>query len=187
MPKHTILIVDDEPNILNSLKRLLHSEDLEILTAGTADEGLERLKERQGVDLIISDNRLPDLSGIDFFVKVRQLYPNTIRILITGYPDLDSAILAINKGQVYRYIPKPWDIEELRLIVMQGLEYYDVLRDNRTLLKIAKQQAEWMNTLTMKYPQLTPTELDKRSIYIIDEKNVSETLAEFMKKYYPKV
>lgn len=186
MPKHTILLVDDERNVLNSISRLLRAEDREILTAESANEGLEKLKSSDGVDLVISDNRLPDISGIDFLVKVRHLYPDTIRILITGYPDLDSAVQAINKGQVYRYIPKPWENEDLRLIVMQALDYYDVLRDNRTLLRIARQQAEWLSNLQKKYPQVSKeSEFDKSGIYIIDEKKVSETLADFLKKYYP--
>lgn len=186
MPKHTILIVDDEKNILNSMSRLLSCDALEIFVAENATEGLEKLKSIGGADLIISDNRLPDFTGIDFLVKVRQLYPDSIRILVTGYPDLESAISAINKGQVYRYIPKPWDSTELKLIVMQALEYYDTLKDNRALLRIARQQAEWMNTLKKKYPQVEVKDLDRSSVYIIDEKNVSETVADFIKKYYPK-
>lgn len=186
MPKHTILVVDDETNILNTMTRLLSGENLEVFTAENAHKGLEKLKASAGVDLVISDNRLPDIAGVDFLVKVKQLYPDTIRILITGYPDLDSAISAINKDQVYRYISKPWDNEELKLIVTQALEYYDVLRDNRALLKIAKQQAEWLNMLKEKYPQLSKNDFDASSIYIIDEKNVSESIAEFIKRYYPK-
>jgi len=185
MPKHIILIVDDEQNILSSLSRLLRTEEREVHTAGTVSEGLEKLKTVEGVNLIISDNRLPDGQGVDFLVKVKQLYPDTIRILFTGYPDLDAAIHAINKGQVYRFITKPWENEELKLIVKQSLEYFDVLRDNKTLLKIAKQQAEWMEGMQKKYPQVSKEELVQGSLYIIDEKQVSETLADFMKKYYP--
>lgn len=186
MSKHTILIVDDEKNILSSMTRLLRADNREIVVAESVAEGLEKLKSARGADLIISDNRLPDLTGIDFFVKARQLYPDSIRILITGYPDLDSAVQAINKGQVYRYISKPWDGEELKLIVNQALDYFDVLRDNRALLKIAKQQAEWLALMEKKYPQVSTAELDKSSIYIIDEQNVSENITDFLKKYYPR-
>lgn len=186
MLKHTLLIVDDEVNILSSLSRLLRMDNLEVNTAENAYKGLEKLKTMGGADIIISDNCLPDLTGIDFFVKVRQLYPDSIRILITGYPDLDSAIQAINKGQVYRYIPKPWDNEELKLVVKQALDFYDVLRDNRALLNIARQQAEWLAMLKKKYPQVSASELTKDSLYIIDETNVSESLSDFINKYYPK-
>lgn len=185
MPKHTILLVDDERNILNSLNRLLKADDREIFSAENAEDAWGKLKEIGGVDLVISDNRLPNISGIDFLVKVRHLYPDTIRILITGYPDLDSAIQAINKGQVYRFITKPWGNEELKLMVNQALDYYDVLHDNRILLNIAKQQAEWLKIIHQRYPDVSAMEFNKSGVYIIDEKKVSETLAEFIKKYYP--
>lgn len=186
MVKHTILLVDDERNILNALERLLRSEERRIFIAETATQGWERLKETEGVDLVISDNRLPDVSGIDFLVKVRQLYPDTIRILITGYPGLDSAIEAINKGQVYRYIPKPWENKELKLVIKQALDYCDVLRDNHALLRIARQQAELLSAMQKRYPQISSdARLDEAGLYIIDEKRVSDDLARFLKKYYP--
>ena len=185
MPKHSILVVDDEASILNSLGRILRADEREIHTAGSAPEALEKLKSLHGLDLVISDNKLPDISGIDFLIKVKQLYPETIRILITGYPDLDSAIRAINNGQVYRFITKPWENEELRLIIKQALDYYDVLRDNRALIKIAKKQAEALIAMQKKYPQIPKSDFDKTGIYIIDEQRVSETVADFLKKYYP--
>ncbi|MFH1338539.1 MAG: response regulator [Candidatus Omnitrophota bacterium] len=185
MIKHRILLLDDERNILSALIRLLRSEEREIHTAETAAQAWKKLREINGVDLVISDNRLPDITGIDFLVKVRQLFPDTIRILITGYPGLESAIEAINKGQVYRYIPKPWENEELKLIVKQALDYYDVVRDNRALLRIARQQAELLKAAQKKYPEFSVTGFDKAGMYIIDEKKVSDDLARFLKKYYP--
>ncbi|MFA5118656.1 MAG: response regulator [Candidatus Omnitrophota bacterium] len=185
MPNHTILIVDDEQNILSSLSRLLRADDRDINTAGCVQEGIDKLKSLGGVDLVISDNRLPDGQGVDFLVKVKQLYPDSIRILFTGYPDLEAAIQAINKGQVYRFITKPWENEELKMIVKQSLDYFDVIRDNRVLIKIARQQAEWLEAMQKKYPQVSPEELNKGGMYIIEEQKVSENLADFIKKYYP--
>ncbi|MBU1998651.1 MAG: response regulator [Candidatus Omnitrophota bacterium] len=182
--KHTIFIVDDEKNILNALTRTLQSEEREIVTAENSREALEKLKSMGGADVVISDNRLPDFSGIDFLIKVRQLYPATIRILITGYPDLESTIDSINKGQVYRFITKPWDNEEVKIIVKQALDFYDVLRDNRSLLKIARQQADLLKTVKEKYPDISGAEFDKSSVYIIEEKVISESLSDFMTKYY---
>lgn len=186
MAKHYILLVDDEQNILSALTRLLRADDREIMAAGDTHEGLEKLKAHNGADLVISDNKLPNISGLDFLIKVKQLYPDTIRILITGYPDLEGAIKAINNGQVYRFITKPWENEELKLTVRQALDYYDVLRDNRALLQIARQQADLLAAVQKKYPQVSKSELDKSGMYIIDEKRTSETLADFLKKYYPR-
>ena len=185
MPKHKILLVDDEQNIINSITRVLRAEDLEISSATDANDGWDLLKKIGGADLVISDNKMPTISGIDFLIKVRQLYPDAIRILLTGYPDLDSTIKAINSGQVYRFITKPWENEELKLIVKQALEYYDILRDNRALITLARQQADMLKTAQQRY-QIPQSEFDKSGIYIIEEQKVSETLADFMKKYYPK-
>ncbi len=186
MDKHTILLVDDEKNILNSISRLLQEDNREIITAESSRQALEKLKSIGGVDLVISDNRLPDFSGIDFLIKVKQLYPDTIRVLITGYPDVESVIHAINKGQVYRFITKPWDNEEIKIIVKQALDFYDVLKDNRSLLRIARQQADLLKSVKQKYPDISQAEFDKSSLYIIEEKVISANLSDFMQKYYSK-
>ena len=185
MQKHCIVLLDDEQNILNSLSRLLRSDDREIITALDAAEALEKLKNNQGADLVISDNKLPNMSGVEFLIKVKQLYPDTIRVLITGYPDLESVIKAVNNGQIYRFITKPWQNEEFKLLVKQALDYSAILKDNRELLKIATQQRDFLSYVQKKYPQLSPNEIDKTGLYIIDEQRISETLEDFMKKYYP--
>lgn len=186
MRKHGILLVDDEVNILHSLTRLFSADDREIVTASEALEGLEKLKSSPGsIDLVISDNKLPNMSGVDFLIKVKQLYPDTIRVLITGYPDLESTIKAINNGQIYRFITKPWQNEEFKLLVKQALEYAAILRDNRALLKIAKHQKDLLDHMHKKYPQVSDKDIDTTGLYIIDEQLVSETLEDFMKKYYP--
>lgn len=185
MAEHRILIVDDEPQILSSLRRCLEEEDREIIVAETAEKAWEYLEEKGDVEVIICDNRLPGMLGIDFLVKVKHRYPDTIRILITGYPDLKSAIEAINKAHIWRYILKPIDVEELKVLIKQAFDYYRILRENRLLLQVARQQAEWLKTLKDKYPQFVTQETEKSKSYGIDEKFVSEILAEFMKKYYP--
>ena len=110
---HTLLIVDDEPNILNSLSRLLHREGFNILTARSPAEAFEHLA-KHPVQVILSDQRMPDMSGTEFFARVRQLYPDTIRIVLTGYTDLDSVTGAINRGAIYKFLTKPWDDDLLR-------------------------------------------------------------------------
>lgn len=185
MTKHSILIIDDEPHILSSLRRILEDEDREVVVAETAEKAWESLEEKGEVEVIICDNRLPGMSGIDFFVKVKRRYPDTIRILTTGYPDLSSAIEAINKAHIWRYILKPIDVEDLKILVKQAFDYYRILRENRLLLRVARQQAVWLKTLKDKYPQLVSQETERSQTYGIDEKIVSEIIAEFMKKYYP--
>ncbi len=188
MDKHRMLIVDDEPNILSSLKKILEGEDREVFVAESAEKAWDLLKKEGGVELIICDNRLPGILGIDFLTKVKRLYPDTIRILVTGYPDLNSAMDAINKAHIWRYILKPLEVSDLKILITQAFDYYYVLRENRLLLQIARQQAEWLNIVKQKYPEVVAQKgkMEESFYYGMDEKHVSEIIAEFMKKYYPK-
>lgn len=187
MNKHTILIVDDEPGILASLKRVLAGDDKDIFVAKDAEEAWNLLKEKGEVEVIISDNKLPKTLGIEFFVKVKRLYPDTIRILITGYPDLNSAMDAVNKAHIWRFLLKPIEIDELKILVSQAFDYYRIIKENRILLQIARQHAQWINILKNKYPEIIAKEVEKNMDYAIDEKRVAEIVEEFMKRYYPEM
>ncbi|MCE1241318.1 MAG: EAL domain-containing protein [Azonexaceae bacterium] len=109
----TLLLVDDEPNVLNALSRLLRREGYRIFTATTPSAAFEQLAQH-AVQVIISDQRMPEMSGTEFLSRVRQLYPDTIRIVLTGYTDLDSVTNAINHGAIYKFLTKPWDDDLLR-------------------------------------------------------------------------
>ena len=111
--KKRILFVDDEPNILNSLSRLLRREGYTILTAGSSTEAFEMMA-KQPAQVVISDQRMPDMSGTEFLSRIRQLYPDTIRMVLTGYTDLESVTGAINRGAIYKFLTKPWDDDQLR-------------------------------------------------------------------------
>ncbi len=124
MPSSTLLLVDDEENVLHSLKRLFHKEGYNILTASNGIEGLEKLNSHQ-VSLVISDQRMPRMSGVDFLRQVKKRSPETIRIMLTGYTDIEVAIAAINDGEVYRYITKPWDEKEIKYTIHQALDKYN--------------------------------------------------------------
>lgn len=109
----TILLVDDEPNILSSLSRLLRRDGYSIQTAASPAEAFELLA-KHATQVVISDQRMPEMSGTDFLARVRQLYPNTVRLVLTGYTDLESVTDAINRGAVYKFLTKPWDDDQLR-------------------------------------------------------------------------
>jgi len=115
-----LLFVDDEENILKALKRLFKPEGYTIFTATSGPSGLEIL-EQEKINLVISDMRMPEMDGATFLTKTTAFWPETIRILMTGYADLDATIKAINKGQIYRYISKPWDDYDLTQVVKQAL------------------------------------------------------------------
>ena len=119
--KPTLLLVDDEENILKAIRRALRSNNINILMATSGKQGLEFLSE-QPVNLIISDMRMPEMSGAEFLSQAAQLYPEIPRILMTGYSDMESTIKAINDGQISNYLPKPWNDSVLKSIVADCLQ-----------------------------------------------------------------
>lgn len=131
--KHTILVVDDEPTILKSLRRMLQSQ-YHVLTTSSVEEAFALL-EQNDVHVVMSDQRMPEMNGVEFLAIVKDLYPDCARVLFTGYTDTQSAIEAINSGQVYCYIPKPCVPSELKLMLRQATEHYDLVRERRRLLE----------------------------------------------------
>ena len=127
MKRHIILCVDDEPSILSSLKRDLRGEDYEVITAASGEEALDLLQNDE-FSLVISDQRMPSMTGVELLQKVRELYPDTVKILLTGHLEIETAVAAINKGEVYRYLLKPWEKDELLMTVKQGIEKFDMVR-----------------------------------------------------------
>ena len=117
----TLLFVDDEPNILASLQRLFRPAGYRILTAAGGAQGLEILA-KEKVDLIVSDMRMPEMDGAVFLEQASKRWPQVLRILLTGYADLSSAVAAVNKGNIYRYLSKPWEDNDIRITVQQALE-----------------------------------------------------------------
>ncbi len=130
--QHTLLLVDDEPNIIAALKRLLHRDGYHILSANSGAEGLQLLAQHQ-VDVIVSDQRMPGMSGVEFLRQAKALHPNTIRIVLSGYTELQSVTDAINEGAVYRFLTKPWEDEPLREQIKKAFEYRRLLDENRQL------------------------------------------------------
>jgi DNA-binding NtrC family response regulator len=120
---YKILIVDDEPANLGALERLFR-EDYEVLTAGSGAEALGLLRHHE-VALLISDQRMPEMTGIELLKNTVSLRPRMVRMILTGYTDVDALVEAINCGQVYRYVTKPWSNEELRLTVRRALEHFE--------------------------------------------------------------
>jgi YesN/AraC family two-component response regulator len=124
--------VDDEPNILSALKRLLRKEPYRVLTANDGQEALRQLS-TDLVHIIISDQRMPGMSGTDLMAQVKDAYPDVLRIILTGYTDVDSITESINKGHIYKFFLKPWNDQNLTLEIRQALEQYDLIQTNRRL------------------------------------------------------
>jgi len=145
-PAPVILCVDDEPNILSALRRLFRSEGFQVRIAVGGAAGLELL-ETETVDLVISDMRMPEMDGAEFLQKVRERTPDTVRLLLTGYSEVTAIIGAINRGEIYRYITKPWDDHDIVLIVRQALERKALDAEKKRLEKLTAAQNEELKTL----------------------------------------
>ncbi len=128
----TVLCVDDEPNILASLRRTLRSSGCRVVTAQGGVEALERMREAP-VDVIVSDMRMPGMDGVQLLEQIREEWPEAIRILLTGHAEMSATIAAINRGQIFRYISKPWHESELLATVRQGLDLVGLQRDRARL------------------------------------------------------
>ncbi|GHD41239.1 Response regulator c-di-GMP phosphodiesterase, RpfG family, contains REC and HD-GYP domains [Marinobacter persicus] len=141
-----VLLVDDEENILRSLQRVLRREPWELTTVISGEDALAVLAE-QKFDLVISDARMPGMDGPTLLAEIRRKYPWCIRILLTGYADITSTISAINDGQIYRYISKPWDDDELRLVIRQALAFQHSERRRLALEKLTRKQNKELQAL----------------------------------------
>jgi len=148
----TLLLVDDEENILNSLRRILRSEPYALLTCNDGETALQ-LMEQQPVDLVISDARMPGMDGASLLAQVQQRWPSCLRILLTGYADLTTTVKAINEGHIYRYISKPWDDNELRLIIRQALAFQHSERERLRLEALTREQNQRLQELNVTLEQ----------------------------------
>lgn len=135
--KHSILVVDDEDAILNAFNRILADEDYEVHTASNGLEALNKLKTAQKpYSIIISDQRMPQMNGVQFFTQAKNIFPDAVRILLTDYADTGTVIDAINKGEVSCYFTKPWHEEELLFHIKQSISKVEVLAENKRLIEL---------------------------------------------------
>lgn len=130
--KRPILVVDDEPEILHSLKGLLRGDFL-VHTAGSGAEAVHILQE-QAVHLVMTDQRMPQMTGVEFLRRVKSDHPEAIRLIFTGYADVQAVIDAVNQGNVFRYVSKPWNPDELIKTLREAGEEYDRLAERERLL-----------------------------------------------------
>ncbi len=177
--KHTLLLVDDEESIAKSLQRIFRKEGYEIYTALNGQEGLKRLKETgKAFSLIVSDQRMPGMTGAQFLEKAKEIFPHAIRILLTGYSDMDAIVDAVNKGEIHRYLTKPWNDDDLLLQVRQALEQYELVVENRRLLALTKRQNKKLRDLNKDLEK----KVDERTLEIKQKNRKLEEINEKLEK-----
>ncbi|MFH2219333.1 MAG: HD domain-containing phosphohydrolase [Pseudomonadota bacterium] len=139
--KESIVFVDDEVSVLKSLKRLVMDEPYEILLFNSPANALQSI-ENIPPAVVISDQCMPEMTGTNFLKKVREVSPETVRIILTGYADKEAAMDAINLGGVFRFATKPWDDDDLKLTIKQAVEHYQLVSENKRLFQLAREQNE---------------------------------------------
>ena len=159
--KHSILIVDDEDSILNAFRRILADGDYEIHTASNGLEGLNKLHTAQRpYSLIISDQKIPMMSGVQFFTQAKDIFPDAVRILLTGYADTAAVIDAINNGGVHLYFTKPWHEDELLLHIKQSFSKVEILQENKRLIELIKNKNDELLKLNKTLEKRTKDKTD---------------------------
>ena len=139
MHDHTVLFVDDEVNILKALQRLLRNEPMNVLTASRPEQAIE-LIEREQVKVVVTDQRMPEMSGVDMLSTIRERNPSIVRMMLTGYTEMNIAVEAINRGEIFRLITKPWNDDELKATLRQACDHYDLKREIKRLNQVTREQ-----------------------------------------------
>ncbi|MCP4039607.1 MAG: response regulator [bacterium] len=139
MTEHAVLFVDDEVNILKAIQRLLRNEPWRVLTATDPNEALEIMR-RTPAQVVVTDQRMPSMSGVDFLSRVRDQHADVIRMMLTGYTEMNIAVDAINKGEIYRLITKPWNDDELRATLRQAFDHHDLKSEIKRLNSVSREQ-----------------------------------------------
>lgn len=144
--RQTVLLVDDEESITNSLRRLLRSQPYDILVADSGAKALELLEQRP-IDVVVSDARMPNMDGATLLAHIHRRYPSTLRILLTGYADMTMIAKAINEGQIHRYVSKPWNDEDMLATLRQALAHHHSEHERKRLEALAREQNEQLRHL----------------------------------------
>ncbi len=175
MQERKILIVDDEPDVLNTLQDTLIEGGYEVETASDGQEALRKM-EVFPAEVILSDYMMSGIDGIELLKKIKQSYPHVIPIILTGRDDLEVSFKAINQGGIFRFLLKPWDTEELYMTIHTALQYYDLILENKRLAKTVKKQQSLLEEIEKKYPGITIVNEEEDGTIPIEDEDYSEVI-----------
>jgi len=171
MHNSKVLLVDDDANVTAGIARLLDSEPFEILCAHSAKEGLEILAHTD-IDVVVSDEQMPVMSGSVFIAEVHKRYPHTIRMILTGQASIEAAIRAINEGEVYRFFTKPCNAADLGVSIRQALQHRKLVEKSRQLLTEYQKQSSLIEELERSSPGITRLNTDDEGAILIEDVDV---------------
>jgi two-component system probable response regulator PhcQ len=175
----TILLVDDEVNITDALKRSFRREPYNFVTAISADAA-QQILAQQHVDVVVSDEQMPGMSGSEFLSKVRAQYPHTIRMILSGQASLEAAVRAINEGEVYRFFLKPCNPTDLLFTIQQALAHKKLQEQSRKLLREFQKQAAFLDTLKLTGEELLRLDTDEHGAVMVDETDGDAQVADLL-------
>jgi two-component system, probable response regulator PhcQ len=183
-----VLLLDDEPNVTAGLKRALHNEPWKILTAATTGGAFDILS-REAVDVVVSDERMPGMSGSQFLSEVRRKYPHTIRMILSGQADLEAAVRAINEGEVYRFLLKPCNPADLRITIRQAMEHKQLVELSRKLLREYEKKQTLLDELERANPGITLVDTDAHGAICMDDEDaeMATDLADLLREMQAQV
>src|SRR6266480_3701551 len=168
--KHSVLYVDDEENNLISF-RAAFRRNYDIFTAINADEGINILHKEQ-IPIVITDQRMPGITGVEFLEKIIPEYPETVRMILTGFSDIEAIIQAINTGRVFRYITKPWNENELKMTIDNALEVYGLQQRNKKLITDLDQIVKEQDRTIGMFKKYVPSAVVEQSLKASDDSNL---------------
>ena len=166
--ENNILIVDDEPHVISALIRGLDEEPYLLTGAPGGKEALQ-LMSQQGFKVVISDEKMPGMDGAEFLALVKELYPETVRIMLTGHASVEATMRAVNNGEIYRFFTKPWNDTELKLALRSAVEKYDLEAENRRLLRTVRHQSKELRYLERSYPGISELRREADGAIRIDD------------------
>jgi len=179
--QHTVLLVDDQTSVVEGLERALRREPYKFLGANSADRALEILADT-AVDVIVSDEQMPGMSGTELLARVRRDYPDTMRIMLTGHATLEAALHAINEGEVFRFLTKPCTHVDLAVTIRHALQQKALMDKARRLLRTVKRQSALLDELERTNPGITSVRTTPDGAIVLDDDDLPHDLDEFMKE-----
>ncbi len=165
---YQVLVVDDEPNVSAALAKALRKQPYKVLGAESPLAAL-RVLEEQDIQVVISDEMMPGMTGTEFLAEVRKRHPQTVRIMLTGHASAEAAIKAINEGEVYRFFTKPANSAELAATIRQALTQYELARKSRRLLNEFRRQTAVLDQLERRHPGISNVDRDDSGAYVVDD------------------
>ncbi len=165
--KDYVLLVDDESNVLTALTRALSEEPYEVHSVKSGEEGLQHLL-LHNFKVVISDERMPGMDGAEFLAAVKENYPSTVRMMLTGHASVEATMRAVNRGEIYRFFTKPWNDYELKLAIRSAIEKFNLEDENRRLLRTVRRQSQELKSLENQYPGITTLQKDEQGSIVLD-------------------